>query len=765
MPFVFGPETFWRRPIKRRKITESLAMARYRPENEQTSPDPEQRDDQYAATDTQPAPRDSSEEAEIRTSDREELIQCIKRGQRPTWVPKPNLEALCAEANAQAEGRVSSVSKQPQEDVWMEEAKPEAEQARPSTPISHATPRPPSALHTGDFHESSSAYGSPLQIPPRMNPNSASPPVPDADSPAHWIPPSLFGRFQRHTSDPAAFDPIPLDIRQRSRAPSLGSSLSSSFVMRAPTSPLVNAVNNPSLDFSEVHPPPRPQNRADRRKTLPSPMTSALQFSSLESSPSITPPSFRREATVPRNHQPRRSLTSFTYQPAPSASTVYPSRQRRLSHASETSPRQRTSMVGSFEESIIRGRMSTAPSKPLEFVAKIGVMGKGKCPEKLKCPAHVTVPFPAVFYSYPSTSGPRTISDDSPSPYVGTIDLQHNLIAPEQMPRKKQRPSLSDANAMTAERIQPQDTSISEGRAADNTAKGTHTRKSAIGGAYRVPQQGQLQIIVKNPNNTAVKLFLVPYDLDGMQPGTKTFVRQRSFSTGPILENVLSDKPIQDPLSGKHVLRYLIHLKFCCLGKGRFYLYDGVKIVFANRVPDGKEKLRNEVQIPEPKFSALVLRNSQPNSRSQSGAEGFLPSPSPSPSPVLASPQLDMMDGLVHSSSPVSFSSPQLLFHTQQKQTQILHQEVSPAEVPQTSNGSSSHGSRPTSPEVHGFLRSSISQRGSPVPWGTAMDLQPRSPSPVFNGDGLLSRKLRELGRQTAKTSLDDNRDIDHKEV
>jgi hypothetical protein len=33
-------------------------------------------------------------------------------------------------------------------------------------------------------------------------------------------------------------------------------------------------------------------------------------------------------------------------------------------------------------------------------------------------------------------------------------------------------------------------------------------------------------------------------------------------------------------------------------------LYKSIRIVFANRVPDGKEKLRNEISLPEPRFTA-----------------------------------------------------------------------------------------------------------------------------------------------------------------
>jgi hypothetical protein len=105
-----------------------------------------------------------------------------------------------------------------------------------------------------------------------------------------------------------------------------------------------------------------------------------------------------------------------------------------------------------------------------------------------------------------------------------------------------------------------------------------------------------------------VKLFLVPYDLEGMEPGTKTFIRQRSYSVGPVIESPLTSQPpgISKQISDeedKPVLRYLAHLNICCIAKGRYYLYSGIRVVFANRVPDGKERLRNEIQYPEPRYS------------------------------------------------------------------------------------------------------------------------------------------------------------------
>lgn len=744
MPFVFDSNLAWTRPIKRRRLTTFRTMARYRQDG-QTSPDLEPASNSHEQRYREVQETISVEKAEIRTSDREELIQCIKRGQRPTWVPKPNLEALCAEANTQAE-----MKWQIHGDI-VEDVRPAADLSGPKHLLPTATTedgsgRPRSAFHTGDFHQQGQDWGNPLEFPRPSPLEEASSPSTYADSPPSWASPSPFGRFHRTTSDPAGFSNLPVDPRTRSRAPSLGSSLSSSFVMRAPTSPLVHATNNPNLDFS-------PRHMVDHRHE---------QSMSLGSNPSLTPPGLRRETTVPmRNHQARRSITSFTYQPAPSASTIYPSRQRRLSYASESSPRQKTSMVGSFEESILRGRMSTAPSKPLDFMANIGVMGKGDCPAKLKCPAHVTVPFPAVFYNYPSSISSRTVSDDTPSPYVGTIDLRQHLVAPEQHPRKKRRSGVNESEDLMGDLATTGSASFGSGFNSPVSQQISAPAPSSIGGAYRVPQQGQIQIILKNPENTAVKLFLVPYDLDDMQPGTKTFVRQRSFSTGPIMENILSDKPIVDPLSNKQVLRYLIHLRFCCTGRGRFYLYDNIRVVFANRVPDGKEKLRNEIQLPEPKYSSLGLLTSQLSSRRKSTVAGF----SPSEKTLLASPQLDTADalkaphsppsGIPYSSVPVPFRLPRTLSPGLSRKENRHPQQIRPP-----SNAGSSGNSRPTSPEVHvhGFDRSSTSQRGSPVPWGAAIDLQPRSPSPALNGDGLLSQKLRELGRQAARASLEDNR-------
>lgn len=308
----------------------------------------------------------------------------------------------------------------------------------------------------------------------------------------------------------------------------------------------------------------------------------------------------RQNAHPYQAHQPRRSLTSTPNLNFPSSTPQAPAYPgtRRQSLSSDASPLHHASMVGSYEESILRGRMSTTPSRPLDFMAEIGVLGLGKCKAGLRCPAHVTVPFSAVFYSYSSTAHGRTKSEDGPSPYVGLIDLENGLSNPEEELRAKRkmqsrhpdrRPVEDDDMDIEAGILDGSETEIRTGT--PRHKRRSRSPKAPPGGSYRIAEKGMLQVIIKNANKTAVKLFLVSYDLTGMEPGSKTFVRQRSYSDP---EDTSSDRPI---------LRYLIQLHICCPTKGRHYLYKSIRVVFANRVPDGKEKLRNEVTYPEPRFS------------------------------------------------------------------------------------------------------------------------------------------------------------------
>ena len=762
MPFVWDCGLLPEPPTKRRKL--SPRMARY------STPRSDDIEEQFLFEPAEPLEecsgpqerdRGGEQQDMVRTSDREELIQCIKRGQRITWVPKPGLEALYAEVNAEQNTSPSASmlrqSSRVAHTVYGQNIEAEAAgaSARSSpTSASDALRRSLIALRTGDRFED---LGHRHRLPSAAGEAEALTP-PRQIWRSHYDESSLFWQAGSPPIPSLQYQQsCPANMVQRSRAPSLGSSLSSSFVMRIPTSPLVQATNNPSLDFSPSVPTQTETSKLSRRRTIP-PHAFDLHMPPSDSDiPNFSRPLPRAQPANAEGsrsslgHRPRRSLSSFTYQPATTPQRPSWNRQRRLSLAADTPSRHRASMVGSFEESILRGRMSTPSSKPLDFVAQIGVMGKDNCPPSLKCPAHVTVPFPAVFYNYPSASSSRSISDDNPSPYVGNIDLEHYLRAPEEPRRRSPRSRGSlKLDELADEITRPENTAI--GRA---LAHGTRHKqeKTAIapwvppGGAYRVPQKGQLQVIIKNPNKTAVKLFLVPYDLEGMLPGTKTFVRQRSYSSGPILETSSVENQAEiaarDPLSAKEILRYLIHLKFCCAAKGRYYLYNNIRVVFANRVPDGKDKLRNEVQLPEPKFSPYFVGSHSQSLGASDEKSSALSQPSVTPDFGKTD---DIMrpastEGIVKSAT----ESPPISFHLNAP--------------PRYDTGSANlardlHGEEPIESQVRsispvsGFLPST-SARGSPVPW-LASNGSPVarsfSPTPVEAGHGLLSQKLREFG-------------------
>ena len=484
--------------------------------------------------------------------------------------------------------------------------------------------RPRSALHSGDFREKKEDWT-------QSDDRSSHAGLPLATSPvAPWHHSFPVAARTSNRAEPSPEDQENWNSEQPSinRVRAISQASLSSFAFLPPTSPLVQQSNNTDLDFS-TRPSSRQSSkspeRGSRRHTFSPSSFETFRPSNLTLSASGTPAArhIRKATAAPyQAHQPRRSLTSFNqFQPHSIPQTPLLG-SRRPSLSSEASPLHHAPMVGSYEESILRGRMSTTPSRPLNFIAKIGVLGRGHCKSNLKCPPHVAVPFPAVFYSYNSGNG--RIADDSPSPYVGLVDLENSIAPPEEpaeTTKRKRRQTVPDPGYDDLGNQLDDDAQILERRAKkdlrrkEKKKRRSTSPKAPPGGSYRIPQQGQLQIVIKNPNKTAVKLFLVPYDLSDMEPGQKTFIRQRSYSAGPIIDmplatrkNFGTDRPeaslsSSDDPSERPILRYLIHLHICCPSKDRFYLYKSIRVVFANRVPDGKEKLRNEIQMPEPRYS------------------------------------------------------------------------------------------------------------------------------------------------------------------
>ena len=464
-----------------------------------------------------------------------------------------------------------------------------------------------SALHTGDFTEPiciplHKFSASPKPNTDRVSVTQSTRPLGSSPTTPWFRPESL----RVDTSFPSATsgNAVTTTTRARSRAPSLHS-FSSSFILKQPTSPLVQQSNNDDPESSTVDGTDR-GNRQDKRHSLQAlPQSFSSTFTTLAQA-ARQPQVLQREGTFSTPlHQPTRSITSvFPSQLSTSPHTPPFLRSRRTSCSSDASPLQHASMVGSYEESILRGRMSTTPSIPLNFTAQIGALGKDDC--KPKCPPHVTVEFPAVYYNW-SDSSHQSINDE-PSPYVGLIDLEHQLSPPTRREKRHRRRASPESKGHDSRNSSPLRTSSRNRDKRKRRSSSPEDSRVPMGGCYRIPQRGHLQILIKNPNKTVVKLFLVPYDFHDMEPGTKTFIRQRCYSSGPMIEEPTipfsSPTPSKPTITKtKQTVRYLVQLNICCPSRGRYYLYKSIRVIFANRVPDNKEMLQNENIWPEPRYS------------------------------------------------------------------------------------------------------------------------------------------------------------------